>query len=262
MVKAKTAVRFIISCPARSGSTMLNVLLASHPDIICHSEALVGDDAVGFLAGEFANKRKLDPAFDKYLIDLRDTNPGRFLDEVIFNPQEHSCVGAKFKTDEAFLERYAPLQTIIRDESNIKILMLSRRNVLAQYVSHLIVARQTGIYLLRGDDKLPRTEPVEIDVGHCLDYVRDIVKRQNMAAKEYVNHPVLDIHYEDLVFNKNETVFKILEFLKVGAHELTTDTKKILPQPSEIVTNFKEIVEALIGSGLVCAADLRESGND
>ena len=57
MVNSKNVTRFIISCPARSGSTMLNVLLASHADILCHGEALVGDETVGFLGGEFAEKR-------------------------------------------------------------------------------------------------------------------------------------------------------------------------------------------------------------
>ncbi len=258
MVEAGKAVRFIICCAARSGSTMLHVLLSSHPEITCHGEALVGEDAVGFLAGRFAEKRRTDPSFEKFLLALRDTQPARFLNEIIFDPQGRTCVGAKFKTDEAFQERYIPLQTIIRNDLEIKILMLTRRNVLAQYVSHLVVAQQTGTHLVRGDARIPDVKPIEIVTAHCLDYVRNVASRHAMAVRDYAQHPVLQVCYEDLVFKRDEVAVEILDFLDLDAHELTTDTKKILSPPSRMVTNYTEVVTALTGSGLVRAQDLEE----
>lgn len=103
--------------------------------------------------------------------------------------------------------------------------MLSRRNVLAQYVSHNVVANQTGTHLVRGDSSLPAVNRIEIDIKHCLDYARDIIRRRLKAEAHYVNHPVLDNYYEDLVINRGVIASKIQEFLQVSPHELATDTK-------------------------------------
>ena len=49
--------KFIISCPARSGSTMLLHLLRSNPASLCHGEVF-GGERLGHVSGRYAVRRR------------------------------------------------------------------------------------------------------------------------------------------------------------------------------------------------------------
>src|SRR5690606_41108644 len=78
--------KFLISCPARSGSTMLLHLLRSNPQVMCHGEVF-GRDGLGHIAGEYDAKRRDDDEVGARLQEYRERDPAAFLYDIVFDPQ-------------------------------------------------------------------------------------------------------------------------------------------------------------------------------
>jgi len=83
--------RFIIVCAARTGSTLLRLLLQSHPDVCCHGEIITPDpqralQLAGMKAEYKSNLRDL-------LIETRKADPARFLQDFALYPGRFLAVG-------------------------------------------------------------------------------------------------------------------------------------------------------------------------
>ena len=166
--------KFLVSCAARSGSTMLCTLIRSHPQAICHGEVLAQEQPP--VSGIYARKSKENPEFARKIRRYRDQHPQRFLYDIAFNPQGRRCVGFKFKTDEAFQPRFEAIREVIAADKDIKIIHLIRRNLLDQYVSHRVVEK-TGLTFLRPTDDRPQVAPFTVDIDHFTAYVNDVQQR-------------------------------------------------------------------------------------
>ena len=117
--------KFMISCPARSGSSMLCSLIHSHPQAICHHEVFAFDGQPTVM-GVYARKRRDDPEFERQLRKYRDERPEAFLYDIVFDSQRRRCVGFKFKTDEALQPAYRGILDLIVTDKDIKIVHLVR----------------------------------------------------------------------------------------------------------------------------------------
>ena len=234
--------KFLISCAARSGSTMLCTLIGSHPQAICHHEVFAkGGPATVF--GAFARKRKTIPEFDRRLRDCRDQEPQRFLYDFVFNPQRRRCVGFKLKTDEVFLTAYQTVRELVAADTDIKVIHLLRRNLIHQYVSHRVVEK-TGVLFLRRTEERPRVEPFTVDVEHFLAFVLDVKKRQRAAYDLYSRHRNFTITYEEIVAPRSSALDELQAFLEIDNHPLSPNTSKILSNNSELVLNLDEVEAA------------------
>ena len=74
---------FIISCAARTGSTMLVHMLRSNPEIMCHGEVFNYRN-IGGLMGSYNSLRE-SAEHDKALLDLYRKDPNTFLYKVVFD---------------------------------------------------------------------------------------------------------------------------------------------------------------------------------
>jgi LPS sulfotransferase NodH len=233
--------KFVISCAARSGSTMLVMLLHSHPDILCHSEVFEAEK-LGYIAGRYRRLRTHDPTVSSALQGYRVERPEAFLYDVVFNADGHRAVGFKFKTDEAFGSdpRFTVINQLILKDHDIKIIRLHRRDLVAQYVSH-VVTRQTGVLLLRGDEPRPAIKPFEVDPRKALDHVLDVRRRDQMATDAYAQHRSVSVFYEDLVLDNDPARNDLLAFLGVPSAPLSFSTTKILPSLDDLVLNIAEV---------------------
>src|SRR6056297_3457234 len=136
---------FMISCPARSGSTMLVHLLRSHPDIWCNGEVF-GTDPVQGLLGSHVQRSQL---YENYWEDItlqRDRDPARFLYKYVLDTQARSVAGFKLKSDEMLAPQYEEICNVVASDTDLKIILLHRNNLLDRYVSHR-VAMHTGVTL-------------------------------------------------------------------------------------------------------------------
>jgi len=235
--------KFIVSCAARSGSTMLCSLIRSHPQAICHGEVLAQEGPPP-LAGMYERKRRDNPEFGSNVRRYRDRHPQRFLYDIVFNPQGRRCVGFKFKTDEAFQSRFKAIREVIAADKDIKIIHLIRRNVLDQYVSHRVVEK-TGLTLLRPTDNRPNVAPFTVDVEHFIAYVKDVNDRQQAAFDLYRDHRNLILAYEDIVAPQSSALDDLEVFLGIANRPLSTKLVKIITNNSDMVLNLKEVQAAL-----------------
>jgi LPS sulfotransferase NodH len=237
--------KFIVSCAARTGSTMLVHLLRSNPAILCHGEVF-DTDSIGHLVAHYARLRRADPYADAQLFAYRSAHPEAFLYDIVFDLQGSGrrVVGFKFKTDEAFDPAFADVAEVIRRDVDIKVIHLRRRNLLDQYVSHQVVLNQTGVTLLQNDD-VPEVSPFTVDVEHLLAYVRDVIDREQRALDVYSGHRGFGVDYEDLVAGIPEVCERMQAFLDVKPVAMTTPTKKILQDNLALVQNLDEVLSAL-----------------
>lgn len=70
--------KFIISCAARTGSTMLVHLLRANTNILCHGE-VYGGETLGSLWGKYRQLREEDANFDRALHRMAEGGPEDFL---------------------------------------------------------------------------------------------------------------------------------------------------------------------------------------
>lgn len=235
--------KFMISCPARSGSSMLCSLIHSHPQAICHHEvfAIEGRPTV---MGIYARKRRDVHGFEQRLRTYRDERPEAFLYDIVFNPQGRRCVGFKFKTDEALQPAYRAILDLIVNDSDIKIIHLVRRNVLDQYISHRVV-EQTGKTFVREGSHRPEPKPIRIDTDHLVAYVRDVRERQQSAFNVYRQHRAFVIYYEDIIAPGSGALADLQAFLELDHRQLSTTMTKIIRNSNDLVSNPGEVQAVL-----------------
>lgn len=248
--------KFIISCAARSGSTMLVHLLRSHPEVVCHGEVFE-PSRIGQLDGNYALRRRLDPANEGRLMAYRSIRPDAFLYDVVFDTQGHRAVGFKFKSDEAFDPAYRDIADLIYRDTDIKILHLRRRNILDQYVSHQVVLQQSGVTLVAHDSAQTEPRPFVIDVKDLAEYALDVIHRERRAAAVYAAHRQGVVDYEALVDSDPATRNRMQTFLGLNCMPLSTPTRKIIKRNADLVENLEEVMAAMASKALAhrCIAD-------
>ncbi len=244
---------FLISCAARTGSTYLVHLLRSHPDLFCHGEVF-GGDKVGGLLGKYGSKAIENGEVIDKLTEIRDSAPELFLYKYVLDTQGYKSIGFKYKTDEAMLKRYSGITKIISEDKDLKVIFLLRKNILAQYISHQIVLKQTGITLAFNDSEIPNINRITLDLNECVSYIRDVIARQKKAEEIYNGHRSLYLFYEDIIENSSNVNIAHTDlqlFLGVSVTKLSSPTKKIVRERLDnIVTNYDEICAGLKKYGL------------
>jgi hypothetical protein len=238
--------KFLISCAARTGSTMLVHLLRSHPDVICHGEAF-RKDSIAALHGRYGALRQ-DGLGDQ-LSRYRQQHPGAFLYDVIFDRQNRAVAGFKFKTDEQFLDPWADIAKLVERDRDIKIIRLHRRDLLDQYVSHQVVLRHGVATTLKAGAAPPDVRPFRIDPAVILSYLDAVRRRDRRADEVYSDHRQFQIAYEDLLDEAHPVRGELLGFLGVPVAPLSTPTTKILRDNAALVVNLAEVMEALMAKG-------------
>ena len=240
--------KFIINCAARTGSTFLVHLLRSNPKILCHGE-VIALDRVGALVGTYGRKRREIEGFEQALHDKMLARPTEFIYDNIFDSQGHRVVGFKYKTDESLNSAYKPYTDIIAGDEEIKVIHLRRRNLLDQYISHQVVLHQTGVTMITSDDEKPEIQPFEADITHAINYLRDVVDREQRSIDLYTKHRCFFADYENLLPESSNDRLDLQRFLDVGVQALTTSTKKIITDNRGLLTNLDQVLEALIAAG-------------
>lgn len=239
--------RFIIVCPARSGSTMLVHLVRSHPDCVSNSEVMALTDKAG---GFDPSVRPFIESMgsEDELIRWRKRDPVDFMTRAGFYAGDHLWGGFKIKSDELVLRKYGALLDALRADTSIKVLHLNRSNLLHRYVSWVMVNKVTGVTMAVREEDKPEFEPVSINPKKA---ERDFVlaeERQGLLDSCFADHDVLQLDYDALTRDIAGESARICDFLDIENRTLTTRTIKIAPQVSTLVSNFDEVQRYFAGS--------------
>jgi hypothetical protein len=195
-------VRFVIVNAARTGSTMLRMLLNSHPDIHCE--------------GEILGAR---PPADAI----------RILRQKVYSAP---VAGFKIKYEELSLPEFAEVLDWLVRERSIRVIHLFRRDRLARLCSQVSVGLH-GSYLFTEQ----RPEPVRfsLSIDECLADFGLQAEREARFKQLFADHQVLEVTYEELPLEE------IQYFIGVKPIHLSTPTLKINPEPEEMLINYDEL---------------------
>jgi LPS sulfotransferase NodH len=235
--------KFILLASPRTGSTLLKTLLDSHPDILVFGELFVSFDHI-----DWANWKELrDPA------PLLGEFQARSYESVcnhIYTPYARNgrAVGFKLFYHQARAGSQAGLWERLREDREIHVLHLVRRNKLKQLVSQEI-AQATHAWDKFKNDQLPPSVTIYLEPTQCeakLHHLERCRLREKLAFKE---HPYLELCYEDLVLNGGEVLARVLAFLKVPPHPLKSHLCRQSSRPlREVLENYGELAAHFSGT--------------
>ena len=244
---------FIITCAARTGSTMLRYMLDSHPEITCHGEVFKARGISRFLKSD---KRPygLSPLYDHLSDGFHNNKIANFISShLLSSPDTNSkASGFKFKTDEYFNTSFAEVSNYIRSSKSIKVIHLKRRDLLAQYVSHLMVKKKkSNTVEFEEPVKGPKDSSLstnKISISRLIDFMEDVVIREKKIIEELRHHDTIEVLYEDIIIPDGPSVKNLQVFLNVTPQLLNTKTKKILSEYRSLIKNESEVLAVLQSS--------------
>jgi LPS sulfotransferase NodH len=239
---------YIITGPARTGSTMLVQLLRSHPEICSHSELFSPNKITG-MTGVYLQKSREEPGFIERLSNERDRDPIKFLYKIALDSQGRKVVGFKLKHDELVLPEYKTLRDEIAGDLDFRIIHLRRENLLRRFLSWHIANHITHITLAVGPQAIPEVPRVRLDPNKCQRDFETTEKREKEFRELFAKHQSFSISYEELVSGNSDKVSALLSFLEVSPRELTTTTKKLGNDDlRKAIANFDELRAHFAGS--------------
>lgn len=239
---------FMITCAARTGSTLLQSYLRSHPDTTMHGEVYT-THRTSDLAGKF-NVLIRDTKSNEELTRWRDANQTAFLYKYIYESQGKKAVGHKLKHDELLLPKFAETRECLRRDTDIKIIHLYRKNLFERFVSWWVVNHVTGITMLTDTSKDPEFKPTVIPIAACQKNFNDTIAHYNIFSELFSKHRVLEMTYEDLIGPDRESVLaNLMVFLEIDNLKLSSTLRKITPKDLRlVVANLDEIVDHFTGT--------------
>jgi hypothetical protein len=237
---------FIITCAARTGSTMLRYMLDGHPEITCHGEVFT---VRGISRGLKADKRPygLSPLYDHLSQEFKSNTIIDFIPKHLLNrsDEKSKASGFKFKTDEYFNPAFTEVANYVRSNNEIKVIHLKRRDLLAQYISHLMVKEKKSKTVEFKEGKSSPGVAITISISRLMNFMEDVVSREEKILEELQDHDTIEVHYEDILEINSQSVKDLQLFLNVTPQPLHTKTKKILSGYRSLIKNESEVIAAL-----------------
>jgi LPS sulfotransferase NodH len=224
---SKAYKKYIIVTRSRTGSNFLISLLNAHPNIHALGEEFskIGNKSTQSIWNQIFCKK----------------------------PKNIHLVGFK-------LFYYHPLDSedksvweIIQNDPEIRLIHLTRKNLLRTYVSREI-AKKTDIWSSNeSGGKLISKElkKIEVNISQCMADIENTINWQNTFKNRFNNHRVLEINYEQLSNDTQKTMHKVFDFLETTQHPVTSELKKQNTESlSELISNYTEVSEAFKSNGL------------
>ncbi|MGH2722693.1 MAG: hypothetical protein ACRDI0_00230 [Actinomycetota bacterium] len=237
--------RYLLTCPARTGSTMLSRYLKSHPDVCAHGEVLAPSGPLDFYGVNY----RVDPPLELVLLGRRDRDPVAFLWEFVWQAGGRRAVGFKGKYEELLLPQYAMVLEEISRDTDIRILHLTRDNLLERYLSQHLAVHVHGVYEAHLGDARPEQARVRLSPEECEEDFRRTEERQASFRAMLRKHEVLELSYEQLVGERKHTLARVQAFLGVQERELTTKSVRLRTRPvREVVENYEELAKRFRGT--------------
>jgi LPS sulfotransferase NodH len=218
--------RFIVLSRSRTGSNLLTSLLSQHPNIHAKGEVF------SRLHGR-AHTKVLASVFRRQPFYVKAAGFKIFY----YHPQDDDSRG----TWDAL--------TSIKD---LYVIHLKRRNILRTLVSRKFaglqgqwVATPGGLHATnRGHPTVVAFSPGELDEGFAE------TRGWELAGEDrFRDHPLLTVHYEDLVKDTRESLRRVTAFLGVRDVAATTELRKQNTKSlSETVSNYDQLKAAFAGT--------------
>jgi hypothetical protein len=221
---------FVILCLGRTGSTHLQSLLDSHPDIRCYSELFTDVD----LATGHGESRA--PTF----MGSPHEDPRAYIAELTAGV-DANAIGFKLPNNSL---RAFPQAASVLEGPDLKIVRLSRRNLLALLVSRRMLATTRVPQSTHGSYGDAR---VRIEPQRCVSAFKHMEADERALDELADGHEVFRLSYEELVAGRR--LDELQRFLGVEPRPLHSLFSRLRTRPlSETIENWDELAAALRGT--------------
>lgn len=227
--------KFLILSPPRSGSSLLQELINSHPRIHCEGELLTAD--WGYLRSEW-----LAYFLSKY--------PFPYFEYRRLRAPREAHYGFKYMSFHLMVNPNKVTRCL--KNWGWKVILLSRKDQLAQAVSNLLALR-CGVYRRRLNDAEGNLGQVQLDVGAVAQELRYFEKSAKMLEDICETLDPFRIVYEqDLRESKDwaPSLARLFEYLDVPAHPVSTTLIKSSERSfREQIVDYDALLEYLARVG-------------
>jgi LPS sulfotransferase NodH len=211
--------KFVIISRSRTGSNFLISLLDSHEDIIAYGEKF----------HRLGNKDSSD------------------IYNEIFPIQSNKVIGFKLFYYHPIDSEDKSIWEQLTNDRSFKIIHLRRNNLLRAHISKLIAEKTDNWSSLSKNST--DNKRVHIDIKELLDDFAITYDRIRRAQQVFKNHSILDVTYENLSNERENTIGEILRFLEVSPENVTSPYKKQNPEKlQDLVSNYRELYHCLINT--------------
>jgi hypothetical protein len=194
---------------------------------------------------------------------IEDPSTGKAIEylQQIFSSASRAC-GFKFKyPGQAAV--YPEIMESLKQTENLKVIELTRANVLKQAISLRNVGRIRKLKLSQSSNARQQVEleALHLDIPLTIAHAKYFLRSRADFREQIVDFPqVLAVTYESLLLDGPATRRRILEFLDVDADvPLNSDFRKTTPDRlCDAVQNYDELVAAVTGTELEKFLDSRE----
>jgi LPS sulfotransferase NodH len=233
--------RFVILARSRVGSNLLRGLLNSNPQIAAFGET--------FRSGEVFDWDHLGQFQSEDFRRLIGRDPVTFLQDHVFGlyPRSIKAVGFKLFYYHAQQEPFSSVWPYLRDQRDLHIIHLKRRNILETHVSRKRAARN--------DQWVNTNGTREKDVALVLDYaecLEDFTRTRGWESQYddyFREHPLIEVVYEDMATNYQAEMNRIHSFLNIPSGDVRPSTFKQASEPlSQGIANYKDLKERFSGT--------------
>ena len=220
---------------------MMTGTLRKHPQIVGFGELFVRD-RLGFNVEGYDNHSVT-------FLALRNKYPVEFLERYVFSSYRADimAVGFKLFPDQIDNDRFACLWQWLKQNRDLKIIYLTRQNLLATYTS-LLIAQKDGRFGIRDESKRTKTN-ITICPKKCLAEFQKRKHYNEVIINCIKHHEVMEVTYEELAAEPYYYLKEVQEFLGVDVCDLEISTvKKETRRLSEIIDNYDELRQHFSGT--------------
>lgn len=253
---------YVIVSLARTGSTYLESLLSSHPDILTFREIFgvrkpyPGYRGLVYLYTLF-DKPNIHHAFrvllHKNIPLIRaiflELPVEAFLSTLLFGSYPSAIKGVGFKYHLYHGTRLPELKEYLRQHNEIKIIHLIRKNYLHMLVSEKL-AQVSNQWKLK-DKMANKAHDIRfiLKKAECENTFFQHEKQEKEVKTLFADHDILILDYEDLVHNQEWTLDRVQEFLSVEKRHLSSPLKKQRTRRlSEVIENYESLKHSFKGT--------------
>ena len=229
----------IILANRRTGTHYLLSLLRSRWDVKFYAE-IFDDNRIDFFTTGYTKYQR-----DENLLALREKDPARFIDEIIFSPQPGRVKVLGFKL---MYHQITPLiSKHLKGMRDLKIIHLKRKNYMKSHLSWEIAQRQRRWQIRKGDSV--NLSPIHMDYNECARKFKKISENEKKYDDYFEQNQKIDIFYKDLYGDQQSTMERVQSFLGLDPVPLRSNLEKIVTKPiSEVIANYRELKDKFRGT--------------
>lgn len=234
--------KFVVVGVARTGSTLLLDLLNSDEQVLAFGELFRGGAAIGWDRWPFQTRQS------PRLLRLHDTEPLEFLRTAVYCrwPREIGAVGFKLFYYHARTGPQAAVWDYLRNATDVAVIHLKRRNILAQYLS-LRAAHATNVWSTSKPDA--PLEPLRLDPEDCLRHFIEVRGQEEACDAFFGGERMLTIVYEDLVADRGGVMNRVAAHLGLRLRSMDAKLVRQRTQPlPSAIANYEQLRDCFAGS--------------